>query len=111
MKPRATIHDLNSLRQVIRELQEENNNLKKLLVENGISYEDAEINEDESVSDVYDEDQGSRIVPVIPTEDMAKKFFGYFWGRTDVYAKRGKNGGYFPQCASRWDNPNCPNME
>ena len=108
MKPRATIHDLNSLRQVIRELQEENNNLKKLLVENGISYEDAEINEDESVSDVYDEDQGSRIVPVIPTEEMAKRFFGYFWGRTDVYAKRGKNGGYFPQCASRWDNPNCP---
>ena len=108
MKPRATIHDLNSLRQVIRELQEENNNLKKLLTENGISYEDADINVDESVSDDYDEDQGSRIVPVIPTEDMAKKFFSYFWGRTDVYAKRGKNGGYFPQCASRWDNPNCP---
>ena len=61
MKHRATIHDLNSLRQVIRELQEENNNLKKLLAENGISYEDAEINEDESVSDDYDEDQGSRI--------------------------------------------------
>ena len=46
MTSRATIHDLNSLRQIVRELQEENNNLKKLLAENGISYEDAEINED-----------------------------------------------------------------
>ena len=27
-----------------------------------------------------------------------------FWGREDVYAKRGKNGGYFPQCDNRWDN-------
>ncbi|MFR5557833.1 MAG: hypothetical protein ACLTKE_14185 [Coprococcus sp.] len=26
-----------------------------------------------------------------------------FWGREDVYARRGKNGGYFPQCDIRWD--------
>ncbi|MFR1945934.1 TOTE conflict system archaeo-eukaryotic primase domain-containing protein [Faecalimonas umbilicata] len=26
-----------------------------------------------------------------------------FWGREDVYARRGKNGGYFPQCDNRWD--------
>lgn len=31
-----------------------------------------------------------------------------FWGRTDVYAKRGKNGGYFPQCDHRWNDIVCP---
>ena len=31
-----------------------------------------------------------------------------FWGHEDVYAKRGKNGGYFPQCNNRWDNRLCP---
>lgn len=31
-----------------------------------------------------------------------------FWGRTDVYAKRGTKGGYFPQCNNRWNNRICP---
>ncbi|MFR5339955.1 MAG: TOTE conflict system archaeo-eukaryotic primase domain-containing protein [Clostridium sp.] len=31
-----------------------------------------------------------------------------FWGREDVYARRGKNGGYFPQCANRWNDRLCP---
>ena len=31
-----------------------------------------------------------------------------FWGREDVYAKRGKNGAYFPQCDNRWDARLCP---
>ena len=26
-----------------------------------------------------------------------------FWGRDDVYAKRGSKGGYFPQCNNRWN--------
>ena len=39
---------------------------------------------------------------------MAKKFYGYFWGCTDVYARRGKVGGYFPRCSAWWDNPACP---
>ena len=26
---------------------------------------------------------------------MAIRFFSMFWGREDVYARRGKNGGYF----------------
>ena len=28
--------------------------------------------------------------------------------RADVYARRGKNGGYFPQCANRWNDRLCP---
>ncbi len=66
---RANEHDLNSLRGMIRRLQEENASLKKLLDENNILY---------------------------------------FWGRTDVYARRGKVGGYFPRCSAWWDNPACP---
>lgn len=41
----------------------------------------------------YDPDQGERIfAPPYITEEMATHFFSMFWGREDVYAKRGKNG-------------------
>ena len=57
----------------------------------------------------YDLDQGNRIVnPPYITEKMAIRFFSMFWGREDVYARRGKNGGYFPQCANRWNDRLCP---
>ena len=39
---------------------------------------------------------------------MATHFFSMFWGREDVFAKRGKNGGYFPQCDNRWNDRICP---
>ena len=39
---------------------------------------------------------------------MANQFFAMFWGRTDVYAKRGRNGGYFSQCDHRWNDRICP---
>ena len=42
---------------------------------------------------------------------MANKYFAMFWGRTDVYAKRGKNGGYFPQCDNRWNDRLCPKQK
>ena len=105
---RTSVHDLNSLRGIIRKLQEENNGLRKILEDHGIDYESPEIIDASDISDDYDEDQGSRILPLNPTLEMAKEFYSYFWGRTDVYAKRGKNGGYFPQCASRWDSAKCP---
>ncbi len=101
-------HNLNSLRNIVRHLQEENANLKRILDENGIVYESSESIDAVDNHDDYDEDQGGRIIPLNPTLKMANEFYSYFWGRTDVYAKRGKNGGYFPQCAARWDNPNCP---
>ena len=34
-------------------------------------------------------------------------FFSMFWGREDVYAKRSKYGGYFPQCENRWNEKLC----
>lgn len=105
---RTSVHDLNSLRGIIRKLQEENHGLRKILEDHGIDYESPEIIDASDISDDYDEDQGSRILPLNPTLEMAKEFYSYFWGCTDVYAKRGKNGGYFPQCASRWDSAKCP---
>ena len=109
MRPQE--HDLNSLRGIIRKLQDENSSLKKLLVENGILYETEEVINSTDVPDEYDEDQGGRIIPITPNLAMAKEFYGFFWGRTDVFAKRGKNGGYFPQCESRWNNSDCPKQK
>ena len=43
----------------------------------------------------FDPDQGGRIIRKYITEEMANRYFAMFWGRTDVYAKRGKKGGYF----------------
>ena len=105
---RVDEHNLDSLRKLIRDLQQENENLKKLLDQHHIEYEERNVLEEQSLPDEFDEDQGARILPFYPTEKMAKEFYSYFWGRTDVYAKRGRNGGYFPQCAGRWDNPLCP---
>ena len=104
---RATEHDLNSLRGIIRRLQDENASLKKLLDENDIIYDTSE-SDTMDVPDEYDADQGARILPLNPDLKMAKKFYSYFWGRIDVFARRGKAGGYFPQCSGRWDNPLCP---
>ena len=101
-------HNLDSLRRVIRDLQQENENLKALLDRHQIAYEQKNVLGEQPVPDDYDEDQGARILPLGPTEEMANEFFGYFWGRKDVFARRGKNGGYFPQCAARWNNSLCP---
>ena len=105
---RPNEHDLNSLRGMIRKLQEENASLKRILDENNIVYAPSVILDAAENPDEYDEDQGARIIPLNPDTDMAKEFYSYFWGRTDVYARRGKNGGYFPRCSAWWDNPACP---
>ena len=52
---RANEHDLNSLRGMIRRLQEENASLKKLLDENNILYASSEILDVTETPDEYDE--------------------------------------------------------
>ena len=105
---RPNEHDLNSLRGMVRKLQDENASLKKILDENGIEYESSGMMDATDIADDYDEDQGGRIIPLNPDIAMAKVFYSYFWGRTDVYARRGKAGGYFPRCSAWWNNPCCP---
>ena len=59
----------------------ENGHLKKLLADAGIVIT--------PVPEPLDPDQGARIIfPDAITTHMANRFFSYFWGRQDVYAKR-----------------------
>ena len=90
-------YDADSLRKMVRLLEYENKILKDKLKKAGISYEEVNPFEEKIESaEEYDLDQGSRIVnPPYITEKMAIRFFSMFWGREDVYARRGKNGGIF----------------
>ena len=102
------IKDIDSLRQIIRNLEKENKLLKQKLKENSISFNTDEIKEEKLEDNLnYDLDQGGRIIERYIDDDLARRFYGMFWGRTDVYAKRGRKGGYFPQCKNRWNNL-CP---
>ena len=103
-------YDAESLRRLVRLLEYENRLLKDKLKKENIPYE--EINPFEETienTEEYDLDQGARIVhSTFITEKMAIRFFSMFWGREDVYARRGKNGGYYPQCDNRWNDALCP---
>lgn len=103
-------YDAEALRKIVRLLEYENRLLKDKLKKENIPYD--EINPFEETienAEEYDLDQGARIVhPTFITEKMAIRFFSMFWGREDVYARRGKNGGYFPQCDNRWNMKLCP---
>ena len=103
-------YDTESLRRLVRTLQYENSVLKEKLNKSGIPFEKTHIFEDRIENNIeYDPDQAGRIInPDYITDDMARRFFSMFWGREDVFAKRGKNGGYFPQCKNRWDSNLCP---
>lgn len=100
-------HNLNSLREIIRKLEEEIVRLRKILEESNIVYDVNNSDKQNNINSDYDINQGDRIKNVIITKDLARKYYYYFWGRTDVYAKRGSKGGYFPQCLNRW-NSKCP---
>lgn len=102
-------YNLDSLRKLVRNLQAENDNLKMLLSENHIPFESTNAFQYlPQGPDDYDPDQASLIEQFSITDSVANRFFGMFWGRTDVYARRGRNGGYFPQCQNRWDSSLCP---
>ncbi|MCI9017929.1 MAG: DEAD/DEAH box helicase family protein [Lachnospiraceae bacterium] len=102
-------YNLDSLRKLIRDLQDENKRLKIQLEKANIAYESENLFEEKiETNEEYDPDQGERILSKYITEDLVNKYFAMFWGRTDVYAKRGTKGGYFPQCNHRWKERICP---
>ena len=88
-------YDADSLRKIVRILESENRLLKDKLKKANIPYDEINPFEEKIESaETYDLDQGERIVnPPYITEKMAIRFFSMFWGREDVYARRGKNGG------------------
>ena len=103
------IHTLDSLRKLVRKLYKENNELRELLKKSEIPCAVSEVFNDSIMQEEdYDPDQGSRIQEQFIDKKLARRFYAMFWGREDVYAKRAKNGGYYPQCANRWDDSKCP---
>ena len=106
-------YDKDSLRKIVRMLERENKSLKEKLDKANIPYESINpFEENLEKAEDHDPDQGARIInPPFITEKMAVRFFSMFWGREDVYAKRGKKGGYFLQCDNRWNSSLCPKQQ
>lgn len=106
---RDPIENISQLQKKLNDLQLENQILKNILDKAGLSYH-KELSEfrQNDCKEAYDLEQGKRIIyPQIITENMANQFFGMFWGRQDVYAKRSVNKGtgkvaYYPQCNNLW---------
>lgn len=102
-------YNLDSLRKLVRDLQAENMELRRFLEKADIPYADSGAFQDNRIStEEYDPDQGARIMFTPVSSNLATRFFSMFWGREDVYAKRAKNGNYYPQCDNRWNNGICP---
>lgn len=94
-------------------LEAENAFLKSLLAQSGIAYTKPDFSNDSPNQEIYDSNQGARIVPVEITHTHARHFFSYFWGRMDVFSKRYQNKntgktGYFTQCDNFWRRGICP---
>ena len=104
------VYNIEELRLLIRYLQKENRELKEKLKRAEIAFFNTNpFEEVRRESAEYDPDQGGRIIsPGFITDQMAEMFISRFSGRRDVYARRGRKGGYFPQCNNRWDSDLCP---
>ena len=100
-------YDVESLRQVVRDLQNENEALRAQLHRQNIPAAESMAFRSCRKEDLYDPDQGARIEHPTITREMLSLFYKWFHGRPDVYARRGKKGGYYPQCANRWSEK-CP---
>lgn len=90
------------LEQKLKKLEEENNYLKDLLNQANISYNKKTNN--------------TKTANYELNEQIANKFFSYFWGRKDVYALRYENSnngkhGYYPQCNNFYRQGVCPKID
>lgn len=111
---RNPIENISRLQTQINDLQLENQILKNILDNAGISYRQ-ELKRLYSVEELcdYDPNQGARIQsPIEITEKMAVMFYSRFWGRQDVYAKRNEKkdtgeASYYTQCHNFWKEV-CP---
>ena len=99
-----TISELEKLNaRIISELEAENKRLKSLLDQAGIAYPPAEKNTESEAA----------VQPAGITVHLARRFYSFFWGRTDVFAKRSANkktgkSGYYTQCGNFWLHGICP---
>ena len=106
---RDPVENITQLQKQLNDLQLENQILKNILDQAGVSYEQ-ELKRVKYVeqAEAFDPDQGKRILHQNKiTDAMANAFFARFWGRQDVYAKRSAKkdtgkAGYYPQCQNFW---------
>lgn len=106
---RDPIENISKLQKQLNDLQLENQILKNILDQAGVSYKQsiARLKAADEIEN-YDPEQGKRIIhPDEITDEMANNFFARFWGRQDVYAKRNENkdtgkAGYYTQCRNFW---------
>ena len=111
---RDPIENISRLQTQLNDLQLENQILKNILDNAGISYRQKlmRVRSSEELCE-YDPNQGARIqTPAEITEKMAVMFYSRFWGRQDVYAKRNEKkdtgeASYFTQCHNFWKEV-CP---
>ena len=101
----------NEMLRRIEELEKENKYLKSLLNHAGIPY--TQISAVQKANTNFVSNQSERIIPIEVNYNNAQKFFSYFWGRMDVFAKRHENKntgkvGYYPQCNNFWKEGLCP---
>ena len=80
-----------------------------------MNFIDRAVEDESSNSNVYDPNQGTRIIHRDITEEDVNRFFSIFLGRTDVYSKRvvKKSTGevsYYTQCHNFWKN-GCPRIK
>ena len=108
---RDSIENISQLQKQLNDLRLENQILKNILDKAGLAYhKELSALRQSDTKEAYDLEQGKRIIhPQVITENMANQFFGMFWGRQDVYAKRSVNketgkAAYYPQCDNFWTN-------
>lgn len=75
-------YNLDTLRKLVRDLQKENKELRALLQKANVpcAQSEAFLDTPEKAED-YDPDQGARILRQPVDLEMAKRFYGMFWGR------------------------------
>ena len=100
-------NNITKLQQQLNDLQKENQILKELLKKANIDYNKELLCLNKTNIGKFDSNQGNSIVfPKFISKQMVNHYFAYFWGRTDVYAKRveskSERVGYYPQCVNFW---------
>ena len=82
-------YNLDSLRALVRSLQDENLRLKALLDQANVAYETADIFDKKlDCIEAYDPDQGGRILDTFITKELANQFFSMFGENGRICQKR-----------------------
>lgn len=103
-------YNLDSLRKLVRDLQDENKRLKEQLEKANIPYDTENVFGDKIENmEEYDPDQGGRISPKYITKDLANRYFSMFWGRTAEYClwKSGILPKVYWQYGGKWNSGSC----